>query len=118
MKAKDFLWPLLCTLTVHAQALDQGHDIDLPGRLFFTPEQRAAIDAAEDGKGHLSPEATRLDGLLSGPNQRTWRWLNGQLDNSAQTAVQATPPAQVGDRSDRPLLPENALRIERHRSLP
>ena len=91
------------------------------GRLFFSAQERAAIDNA-NAAAELPQETHRLDGLLLGPGQTAWRWVNGRLLPPFKLAREATghtpAPTQVGDRSDRQLLPENALRIERPRGLP
>ena len=115
---------LLCALLsvppAHVLALDDEHRTELIGRLFFTQEERATIDAAALQPANPT-QATRLDGVLISPNQPPRHWINGQL----KTAIQASSglrshpaPNQVGNQNDRPLLPENALRIERRISLP
>ena len=114
---------LLCALLsippAHVLALDDDRT-ELTGRLFFTQEERATIDAAALQPANPT-QATRLDGVLISPNQPPRHWINGQL----KTAIQASSglrshpaPNQVGNQNDRPLLPENALRIERRSSLP
>jgi hypothetical protein len=114
---------LLCALLsvppAHVFALDDDRT-ELIGRLFFTQEERATIDAAALQPA-IPTQATRLDGVLISPNQPPRHWINGQL----KTAIQASSgfrshpaPNQVGNQSNRPLLPENALRIERRISLP
>lgn len=114
---------LLCALLsvppAHVLALDDDRT-ELIGRLFFTQEERATIDAAALQPANPT-QATRLDGVLISPNQPPRHWINGQL----KTAIQASSglrshpaPNQVGNQNDRPLLPENALRIERRSSLP
>ena len=114
---------LLCALLsvppAHVLALDDDRT-ELIGRLFFTQEERATIDAAALQPANPT-QATRLDGVLISPNQPPRHWINGQL----KTAIQASSglrshpaPNQVGNQNDRPLLPENALRIERRISLP
>jgi hypothetical protein len=114
---------LLCALLsvppAHVLALDDDRT-ELTGRLFFTQEERATIDAAALQPANPT-QATRLDGVLISPNQPPRHWINGQLNTAfqASSGLRSHPaPNQVGNQSDRPLLPENALRIERRISLP
>lgn len=119
MKYLRLLCALLSVPPAHVLALDDDRT-ELIGRLFFTQEERATIDAAALQPANPT-QATRLDGVLISPNQPPRHWINGQLNTEIQASsgLRSHPaPNQVGNQSDRPLLPENALRIERRISLP
>ncbi|MHB9116936.1 MAG: hypothetical protein ACYC2R_01500 [Burkholderiales bacterium] len=60
-----------------------GHGAELPGRLFFSAEERAALDAArlketrsQDGHAAASPTLT-LDGLVRRSGGKSTVWING-----------------------------------------
>ncbi len=70
-----FAAALAATLPARAQEL---------GRLFFTPEQRAALDARRKARLPDKPAAaapsptTRIDGLVRRSDGRTTVWVNGE----------------------------------------
>ena len=76
-----------------------------PGRLFYTPEQRAQLEAARSrnlsqprGQNKTAAPATpaplRFDGMLIRSDGKTTRWVDGrpQLDDSA---VSGLKPGQI-----------------------
>jgi hypothetical protein len=76
MKIALLMLPLaLCCATAQAQEL---------GRLFFTPEQRAALDARRKARVPDKPAAvaaspvTRLDGYVKRSSGPATVWLNGE----------------------------------------
>lgn len=88
------------------------------GRLFFSPEQRSALDkqvqtAPEDSQG----TAIRFDGMVLRSNGRSTYWLGGIPRSSAEgiparlKVGEAVDPS-TGDK--RPVLGDGALRIHKH----
>jgi hypothetical protein len=73
------LWLCLCASAETAMAQDIG-------RLFFTPEQRAALDARRKARVPDKPSAapivasptTRLDGFVRRSHGRSTVWINGE----------------------------------------
>ena len=78
---------------------------DLPGRLFFTPAQRAQLEAArtrnitQTGQGQQAstsstPAPLRYDGVVIRSDGKTTRWVDGkpQLNGSA---VSGLKPGQI-----------------------
>ncbi len=76
---------------------------DLPGRLFYTPDQRAQLEAARARNvtqvGRAAPDAgtpppIRYDGVLVRSDGKTTRWVDGkpQLDASGVTGLK---PGQI-----------------------
>lgn len=73
-----------------------------PGRLFYTPEQRAQLEAARSrsltqpgGQNKTAaPAALRFDGMLIRSDGKTTRWVDGrpQLDGAA---VSGLKPGQI-----------------------
>jgi hypothetical protein len=74
-----------------------------PGRLFFTPAQRAQLEAARERDAHSEPgkqirpgetsTPLRYDGVLIRSDGRTTRWVNGKAQSGA--AVQGLKPGQI-----------------------
>lgn len=87
------------------------------GRLFFTREQRAALERQrQSGRGDLPVEeaaSVRLDGVIRDSSGRTTVWRNGQPADSAQPAMKVgeTVDMESGTRSD--VVMPGAVRIER-----
>ena len=78
------------------------------GRLFFTPEQRAALDARRKARVPDKPAApmvvsptTRLDGYVKRSDGRSTVWMNGE----PQTEGSAETPRIGGDSSERLAVP-------------
>jgi hypothetical protein len=85
---------------VHAQEL---------GRLFFTPEQRAALDARRKARVPDKPAATpvtespltRVDGAVRRSGGKSTVWINGEAipesaqGDAARVAPGATAPGRV-----------------------
>lgn len=74
---------LLCLVTVCAPLSQAGAE-DL-GRLFFTPEQRGALDARRKARIPDKPAAvvvespvTRIDGFVSRGKGKSTTWVNGE----------------------------------------
>ncbi len=73
-----------------------------PGRLFYTPEQRAQLEAARSRSltqprgpnKTAAPAALRFDGMLIRSDGKTTRWVDGrpQLDGAA---VSGLKPGQI-----------------------
>lgn len=97
-----------------------------PGRLFFTPAQRAQLEAArarnttQPSPGHLSssdggPAPLRYDGLVIRSDGTTTRWVDGKPQRSG-AAVSGLKPGQIRANGKiyepyqllRPTLPEPA----------
>jgi hypothetical protein len=79
------------------------------GRLFFTPEQRSALDARRKARVPDKPAATpvtespvtRVDGAVKRTGGRSTVWVNGEAipesaqGDTARVAPGASPPARV-----------------------
>ena len=79
------------------------------GRLFFTPEQRTALDARRKARVPDKPAAapvtespvTRVDGAVRRSGGRSTVWVNGETipegaqPDSAQVAPKSSPPSRV-----------------------
>lgn len=87
------------------------------GRLFFTREQRAALERQrQSGRGDVGveeAESIRLDGVIRDSSGRTRVWRNGRPDDAAQPAMKVgeTLDVATGTRSD--VVAPGAVRIER-----
>jgi len=87
---------LLICLPVKAQDL---------GRLFFTPEQRAALDARRKARVPDKPAAapllfsptTRLDGYVRRSDGRSTVWVNGASVDDAAPRADGRVSVGVGD---------------------
>ncbi|MFZ0107478.1 MAG: hypothetical protein WAK92_11515 [Thiobacillus sp.] len=73
-----------------------------PGRLFYTPEQRAQLEAARDRNvtqtRHASPTATpaplRFDGMVIRSDGKSTSWVNGRPQVGA-SGVKGLKPGQI-----------------------
>lgn len=93
---------LLATGASHAQAL---------GRLFFTPEQRQALDARRKARVPDKPAAAvvasptlRLDGYVKRSGGRSTVWVNGEPTDQTSRLPESTDAAvtvTVGDTGAR-----------------
>lgn len=91
---------LLAALLLHSCA--QAQDV---GRLFFTPEQRAALDARRKARVPDKPTAapvvvsptTRLDGYVRRSGGRSTVWVNGTTLDEASPGSDARVSVPVGD---------------------
>lgn len=87
------------------------------GRLFFTREQRAALERQRQaGRGDLPVEeaaSVRLDGVVRDSSGRTTVWRNGRTADATQPALKVGETLDVasGARSD--VVMPGAVRIER-----
>ncbi len=86
---------LLGAVLASAAAVCEAQEL---GRLFFTPEQRSALDARRKARMPDKPAAatvasptTRLDGYVKRSGGRSTVWVNGE------TADDARPPAGGSD---------------------
>jgi hypothetical protein len=86
-----------------------------PGRLFYTPAQRAQLEAARAGsvtRADQTPESApplRFDGIIIRSDGRSTSWVNGQARTSA-SSVEGLKPGQI--RADgRVYEPYQVLRI-------
>lgn len=74
------------------------------GRLFFTPEQRAALDARRKARVPDKPAAaavaspvTRIDGYVKRSQGPSTVWMNGEsLSESSPEAPRIQPPSRDG----------------------
>jgi hypothetical protein len=79
------------------------------GRLFFTPEQRAALDARRKARVFDKPAAapivasptTRLDGYVRRSDGRSTVWVNGALADEASPQADGRVSVPVGDSQAR-----------------
>jgi hypothetical protein len=89
---------LACLLAAPARAADPL------GRLFFTPEQRAALDARRKARVPDKPAAavvaspvTRIDGYVKRSQGPSTVWMNGEsLGEGAPEAPRIDAPARDG----------------------
>jgi hypothetical protein len=82
------------------------------GRLFFTPEQRAALDARRKARVPDKPAATpqvespvtRVNGVVQRAGGKSTVWVNGEaIPESAQAGSQGAPQPAGADRVSVPL---------------
>jgi hypothetical protein len=108
MKRWFFLLLLAFTGTGEAQEL---------GRLFFTPEQRAALDARRRARVPDKPSAapvvasptTRVDGFARRSDGRATVWVNGEpLDESGPDAPRIEPGRSTDARVSIPITESGA----------
>ena len=79
------------------------------GRLFFTPEQRAALDARRKARVFDKPVAapvvasptTRLDGYVRRSDGRSTVWVNGAQADEASPQADGRVSVPVGDSEAR-----------------
>lgn len=88
------------------------------GRLFFTREQRAALERQrQSGRGSMpveEAESVRLDGVVRNSSGRTTVWRNGRAEEGTlqpDLKVGETLDAVSGARSD--IVMPGAVRIDR-----
>ncbi len=88
------------------------------GRLFFTPEQRAALDARRKARVPDKPAATpavvspttRLDGYVRRSDGRSTVWVNGERADDASPRADGRVSVTVGESDVRvPLRPGEEL---------
>lgn len=88
------------------------------GRLFFTPEQRAALDGRRKARVPDKPAAapavaaptTRLDGYVRRSDGRSTVWVNGERVDDASPRADGRVPVTVGESDARvPLRPGEEL---------
>jgi len=114
--AVSLLCMLLCSLPCRGT---WGAENKIPGRLFFTPQLRAALDR-EEGKGYPGSETESTDDILT-INGEIWhnrtrqtRWINGTAGPGTENGL---PTLSVGDTYQRAtgkrerLLGEGRIRI-------
>ncbi len=70
------------TLLLLALLSGVGHGAELPGRLFFTAEERSALDAARlketrTQEGSTASATLTLDGLVQRRGGKSTVWING-----------------------------------------
>lgn len=97
------------------------------GRLFFTPEERAALDAG--GPVHAEAETQteiaprRLDGIVRRSDGRGTVWINGEAERRRLGSADRAPvqdaegrwqTLRVGEAADEDV-PAPDIRIRRHR---
>lgn len=89
------------------------------GRLFFSPEQRKALDQhAQASNDDRQSNTTRFDGKVLRGNGRNTYWINGKPLTSSEgipTQLQAGDAVDPASGERRPLLGNGALRIHNHR---
>ncbi|MBT9589637.1 MAG: hypothetical protein IV089_01765 [Thiobacillus sp.] len=75
---------------------------DLPGRLFYTPAQRAQLEAARarnvtqvrQAGPAVGPPPVRFDGMVIRSDGKTTRWVDGQPQVGA-SGVTGLKPGQI-----------------------
>lgn len=72
----------------------RGDDNETLGRLFFTPQQRAALDRGQAVASSGIAASVTLDGEIWRKGKRRARWINGQPTDGSATEAPAMP---VGD---------------------
>ncbi|WP_417068242.1 hypothetical protein [Niveibacterium terrae] len=83
MKKQILLW--LMVLSAAAAARDEA---DPPlGRLFYSAEQRARIDAGPEGPAPMPPRVRKLDGILRSSDGASTIWLDGEALRGAQKGI-------------------------------
>lgn len=91
MKTRACLIPLLFLI---AGGKAMGNEEKL-GRLFFSPEQRTALDRLPSDAADTPEGSVTVDGEIWRNSERRARWVNGQ----SSADMPAEPPAiPVGDR--------------------
>jgi len=73
-----------------------------PGRLFYTPEQRAQLEAARDrnvtqtkeASPSVTPTPLRFDGMVIRSDGKSTSWVNGRPQVGA-TGVKGLKPGQI-----------------------
>ena len=109
MKRLIFIIGMAFTTVVSAQEL---------GRLFFSPEQRAALDARRKARVPDKPAAapivasptTRLDGYVRRSDGRSTVWVNGDRADDASPRADGRVSVTVGESDARvPLKPGEVL---------
>lgn len=84
MKTPLLLW--LMALPAAAAAAQGGAQPPL-GRLFFSAEQRARLDAGAERPAPTLPRAPRLDGILRSSDGTSTIWLDGEALRGAQKGM-------------------------------
>lgn len=88
------------------------------GRLFFTPEQRDALDSRRRARVPDKPApaplaispTTRLDGYVRRSDGRSTVWVNGDTLDGSRPQADGRVPVPVGDSRERvPLKPGEVL---------
>ncbi|MCC6212184.1 MAG: hypothetical protein IT513_14195 [Burkholderiales bacterium] len=109
MRSAAFAAGVACILGLGAAADVAAQEL---GRLFFTPEQRAALDARRKARVPDKPAAvpqvespvTRVNGVVQRAGGRSTVWVNNEaIQESAQADVQGTPRPAGGGRVTVPL---------------
>jgi hypothetical protein len=109
---------IVFTLLVFTSTACFGQEL---GRLFFTPEQRAALDARRKARMPDKPAAvvasptTKLDGYVRRSTGPSTVWVNGEpLPEGAPEAPRGLRPGQVLDRGTgevRDVIGEGEIRV-------
>ncbi|HEX6320016.1 MAG TPA: hypothetical protein VFZ84_14265 [Burkholderiales bacterium] len=92
-------------LLVLSIALSQGLHAQELGRLFFTPEQRDALDARRRARVPDKPAPTpivaspmtRLDGYVRRSDGRSTVWVNGDTLDDSRTQADGRVSVPAGD---------------------
>ena len=78
----------------------EGKAAEALGRLFFTPEQRAALDAGKLAGGKRSstpavhiPRSVTLNGVVTRSDGESTVWVNGRTLHERSTGIRATASA-------------------------
>lgn len=96
-------WMFSLSLCLCGSGLAATSSPDLPGRLFYTPEQRAQLEAArirnttqagQTASGVGVPPPTRYDGMLIRSDGKTTRWVNGK-PQAGTSGVAGLRPGQI-----------------------
>ena len=90
------------------------------GRLFFTPEQRAALDARRKARVPDKPAAaaiaspvTRIDGYVRRSQGPSTVWMNGEsLSEGSPEAPRIEPPSRNGEGTVSITVGESGRRVQ------
>lgn len=84
MKTRILLWLMTLSVATTAAPGEAGQTL---GRLFYSAEQRARIDAGPERPAAKPPRARRLDGILRSSDGASTIWLNGEALRGEQRGV-------------------------------
>jgi len=96
------VWIFSVSLCLCGSGFAAASSPDLPGRLFYTPAQRAQLEAARarnvtqvrQAVPDVAPPPVRFDGMVIRSDGKTTRWINGQPQAGA-SGVAGLKPGQI-----------------------
>jgi hypothetical protein len=84
MKTLILFWLMSLPVAAAAAPGEAGQTL---GRLFYSAEQRARIDAGPERPAVKPPRERRLDGILRSSDGASTIWLNGEALRGAQKGI-------------------------------